>query len=230
MGALRIGLFPSFMYTRVVTGGSGSPELEGIAVALGRALAARRGDKLESIEYAAPPQVVAGLKAGGCDAAFLGIDPVRARDVEFGPPLMRADLTFIVPAGSAAISMADIDQPGVRVAVVRNHTMETQLLGKLAAASMVYAATPDAAIELLRAGAADVAAGIRPGLMAYAARLPGARVLADRYGSNAIALAVLKGRPAPLAEITAFSAAAKASGLAHSALAAAGLLGVEVPA
>lgn len=222
-GTLRVGLFPSFMYTRAA-----DRTLAGVAVELSRALGTRLGCAVELIELPAPPQVVASLKAGETDIAFLGIDPVRGADVDYAGPLMRADLTFLVGPGVDASTIAEADRPDIRVAVVRGHTMETALTGKLAHAKQVPAPTPDAAFDLVCSGAADVSAGIRPGLMAYAARLPGSRVLADRYGSNTIALAVLKGQPERLAEIVSFTRDSKASGLAARAVELACLQGVEI--
>jgi polar amino acid transport system substrate-binding protein len=223
-GELRIGLFPSFMYVRE----PGSGTLRGIAVELARPLAADLGMMARLIEYPAPPQVVAALRDGACDVAFLGVDPVRGRDVDFSPPLMRADFTFLVPPGSAVGAIADVDSPGVRIAVVLGHAMETALAGQVEQATRVYAATPDAAFELLQGGGADVLAGIRPGLMAYARRFPRSAVLSDKYGANTLALAVAKGDAEGLARISAFVAAAKASGLAQHAIAAAGLEGIDV--
>lgn len=222
---LRVALFPSFMYVKTPSG-----ELAGVAVELARALGARLGIEAVLCEFPAPPQVVDSLATGACDVAFLGIDPARAADVDFARPLMRADLTFLVPAASAALTIKDADRPGARIAVVRNHAMDTALRGKLAHAEKIYADTPDAAFELLLHGKVDICAGIRPGLIAYAARLPGSRVLDDRYASNTIALAVCKGQAERLARLDDFTREAKASGLAQRALANAGLHGVEVPA
>ena len=107
------------------------------------------------------------MRAGACDVAFLGIDPSRAIDVDFSTPLMRADFTYLVPAGSTVSVIEDADRPGVRIAVVRNHAMDFALRGKLKQAEPVYADTPDAAIALLREGKVSVSAGIRPGLLDY---------------------------------------------------------------
>ena len=73
--------------------------------------------------------------------------------------------------------------------------------GKLASAQPVYADKPDGAFEMFRAGQADVLAGIRPGLLMYAGKMPGTRVLEDRYGRNVIALAVKKGEMARLSYV-----------------------------
>lgn len=221
---LRFGLFPSFMYVKArVTG-----ELAGIAVELAHALASDLGMSARLIEFPAPPQVVAALRDGECEVAFLGIDPVRGADVDYSPPLMRADFTYLVPAGCDVATIAGADRPGTRIAVVRGHAMETALVGKISSAHLVHAATPDAAFALLTDGAADVLAGIRPGLLAYAERLVGARVLAECYGSNTLALAVRKGDASGLARIRAFVVQAKASGLAVRSIVNAGLRGVDV--
>jgi hypothetical protein len=73
--------------------------------------------------------------------------------------------------------VADADQPGVRIAVVRNHAMDFALRGKLKQAEPMYAETPDAAFDLLRTGKVTVQAGIRPGLLTYSTRLPGSPAL-----------------------------------------------------
>ncbi len=223
-GKVRAAVFPSFLYTRDAATG----EVTGLAILLARAFAASVGVVANVIEYPHPPAALHALAAGKCDIAFLGIDPGRAGEVDFSPPYLRADFTFLVPPGSVIRSLADVDQPGARVAIVSGHAMEIALRGKLSRARPVYAATPDAAFGLLRAGEADILAGIRPGLLNYADALPGARVLDLRYGANLLALAVAKGQAARLAYVGEFIAAAKASGLVQRIIVQAGLRGVEV--
>ncbi len=224
-GRLRVALFPSFMYAKKPDTG----ELSGVAVELARALGERLGVEAMLIEFFSPPDVIEGFKAGACDVAFLGIDPIRANDVDFTSPMMRADFTYLVPVGSSITRIEDADRPGVRIALVRGHAMDTALRGKLTQAEAVYTDTPDAAFALLQGADVNVLAGIRPGLLAYASRLPGSRVLDDRYGSNTIALAVHKGQAERLAYIADFVTEAKESGLAQRALAVAGLRGIEIP-
>jgi polar amino acid transport system substrate-binding protein len=173
---------------------------------------------------------VAALVSGAADIALLGIDPARAEAVDFSPPLLAADFTCLVPEGSPARSIADADRQGVRIAVVRHHAMDTALRGHLKLASPVYADTPDAAFDLLRAGHADVLAGIRPGLSTYAAALPGARVLAGRYGRNVIALAVRRGNASWLVTVSEFATRARLDGIVTRAIASAGLRGVDAVA
>jgi polar amino acid transport system substrate-binding protein len=111
---------------------------------------------------------------------------------------------------------------------VRRHAMDTALQGQVLRAGRVYADTPDAAFDLLRTGRADIMAGIRPGLLGYSARLPGSRVLDERYGANVLALAVRKGEAERLAFVSAFVAEAKRSGLMARIIADTGLGGVAI--
>ena len=162
-GMLRLALFPSFFYRRDEQG-----EPRGVGILLARALAERLGVTLASTEYASPPKVVEALGHDAADVALLGIDPARAAEVDFSPPLLSAEFTFLVPAGSTVRSLAEVDRPGLRIALVRHHAMDTAL--KTGHAERIYAETPDAAFDLFRSGGADVLAGIRPGLIMYASR------------------------------------------------------------
>lgn len=224
-GVLRLGLFPSFFYRK----DAATAEPRGVGIEIARALAERIGIALKPAEYASPPKVVEALASGTADVALLGIDPVRGKDVDFSPPLLAADFTYLVPEKFEARAIADADRPGVRIALVRHHAMDTALRGKLAAAEPVYADTPDAAFELFRGGQADVLAGIRPGLLMYAGMIAGSRVLDDCYGRNVIALAVKKGEAARHAFVGEFIARAKMDGTVARAIERAGLRGVDVP-
>ena len=220
-GALAVGLFPSFFYRSTESG------LQGIAIDIAAALAERAGLRLATREYPAPPDVVRALAAGECDAAFLGIDPARGGGGRLHAGLPAGGVHLAGPGRHRCPEIAEAD--GMRVALVRHHAMDTALRGQLLRAERVYAATPDDAFALFCAGQADVLAGIRPGLMGYAARLPGARVLPDCYGANVLALAVAKAQSARLAFVGEFSIVeARGSGLVRRAIDSAGLRGIDV--
>lgn len=221
-GHVRFGLFPSFLYTK----DSATGAFAGFGIELARRFSEAQGRPLLLREYGAPPAVVRALIDNECDVALLGIDPGRGMDVDFSPPYLRADFTFLVQAGSRIDRICDVDQPGQRVAVVRNHAMEIALRGNLLRADWVFARTPDEGFDMVQAGHADILAGIRPGLLGYADRLPGSRVLQDRYGENVLALAVAKGRDDWLPVINHFVLNARKSGLIRQIIQATGLAGV----
>lgn len=222
---IRVALFLP-QYTRdPVTG-----ELRGNVayMEIARALAARIGVEVQLVGLPTPSKAVECLKVGACDVAFMGNEPSRAPEVDFSPPVVQLDYTYLVPAGSSIRSVADADRAGVRIAVVRNHASTLTLNRMLKHAEQVGAEIPDAAFDLLRTGRADAWASVRAVLLEYSAKLPGSRVLEDRYGANLLTMAVAKGQAERLAYISEFVEEAKASGLVQRAIERSGERGVQV--
>ena len=141
---------------------------------------------------------------------------------------MQVDYTYLVPTGSSIRTVADADQPGVRIALVGNGVSDLALRRMLKRAELIRTDTEGADFELVRSGKADVLAGSRPALLEYSDRLPGSLVLEDRFRAIFIAMAVPKGRTGRLAYIGDFVEEAKASGLVQRAIDRAGLRGAQV--
>ena len=227
-GKIRVALFLP-LYAKDPTTGELQGNLDGVfLVEIIRALAARLSIDVQLVGYPTPAEAVEAIKSGMCDVGFFGTDPVRAAEVDFSPPLVQEDYTYLVPAGSSIHSIADSDRPGIRIAVVRNHASTVALSKILKEAELVYGETPDPTVDLLRTGRADAMASARPGLLAYSNRVPGSRVLDDGYGALFLAIAVRKGQVGRLSYISEFVAEAKRSGMIKSALEHAGARGVEV--
>jgi len=169
-----------------------------------------------------------GLKAAAWDVAFLAIDPARAAVADFSPPYMEYDLTYLVPAGSSIRTVADADQPGVRITTPRGDASDTRLSQMVKRAKLVRVDNSAATVDLLRAGQADARGGARPNLLELSARLPGFRVLEDRFGVIHIAALVPKGHAGRLAYISEFIEEGKISGLVLRAIERAGVRGVQV--
>src|SRR5207245_10451145 len=100
--------------------------------------------------------------------------------------------------------------------------------GRLQHAEQGYAETPDPTFDLLRTGRADAWGSVGVILQAYSARLPGSRVLEDRYGDTLLAMAVAKSHAGRLAYISEFVEEAKASGVVQQAIERGGLRGLHV--
>ena len=135
---------------------------------------------------------------------------------------------YLVPDGSSIRSVTDADQPGVRIAVTSKSVEEIVLSRSLKRAELRSVDTISAGFELLRTGSADVLAAPRPALLPLSSRLPGSRVLADRFHTAFGAMAVPKGQAARLAYIVEFIEQAKASGLVQQAIERTGVRGVQV--
>jgi polar amino acid transport system substrate-binding protein len=166
------------------------------------------------------------LNAGACDVAFMGLE--RAGNVGLSSPIVELDYTCLVLAGSSIRRMADVDRPGVRIAAVRNHLSTLTLSRILKHAELVTAETPDATFALLRSGNFDAMVQVRTALLDYCTKLPGSRVLEDRYGVNLASVVVAIGQVGRLSYVNEFVEEAKASGLVQRAIEGAGLHGVQV--
>ncbi|MEK7875734.1 MAG: transporter substrate-binding domain-containing protein, partial [Pseudomonadota bacterium] len=95
-GKVRVGLGVVAPHWAVKDPATG--ELRGVAVDIARALATRLGVELVMVEYPSPSRVPDGLKVGAWDVGFLAVDPSRAAVVDFAPPHMQVEATYLVPA------------------------------------------------------------------------------------------------------------------------------------
>ena len=227
-GKLRVALFLPQYTKDPVTGEIRGQYTGTVMVQMAHAIAARLGVEVQLVGYPDPATAVECIKAGMCDVAFLGINPSRATEVDFTPPLVLYPFTFLVPAGSSIRSVADADRSGTRVAVLSHHESTSALDRVRKHAELIEAETPDATFDLLRTGHVDAFAAALPMLLAYSAKLPGSRVLEERYGANLLAMAVSKDQPGQLACFSEFVEEAKASGLVQRAIDRAGERGIRV--
>ena len=225
-GALRTGLGLGSLTTATRNPATG--EVKGPALELGRALAARIGIPFVPVEYPRPGAVIDGLRTNAWDISVLIIDPVRAEQVDFSNPFLQSDLTYLVAAGSTIQSVADADQPGIRIGAARGDTSDLQLTRTLKRAELVRTDSIAAAVELLRTGGVNAVALNRPSLIAQSATLPGSRVLSDGFADFYSGVAVPKGHDGWLAYINEFIEEAKASGLVKRMIEALAMQGVRV--
>jgi hypothetical protein len=145
-GQVRIGMFPPHYIKNATTG-----ELKGWGVDLALALAARIGVEARPVEYPSPDKLLEGLNADACDAGFLVNSPVWANAVDYSQPFLQQDFTFLLPPGSSIRSIADVDRPEVRIAVVRHHASILELARILRQAKMVSNDTLQGAADRNRA-------------------------------------------------------------------------------
>ena len=225
-GKIRVGIH-SFYTKDSRTGELKAVSAGIIFLDIARVLGTRIGVEVVPVWHPTIPEMLTCLTAGQCDVGFMGPDPSRA-GVDFSPPFVQLDYTFLVPAGSSIQRIAEADRPNFRIAVVRDHASTLTLSRIFKHAQLIYAATPDPTFELLRNGQADAFASVRGVLLGYAPKLPGSRVLEDHYGANLVGMVVSKDQPARLAYITEFIEQAKASGLVQQAIERSGLPGYLV--
>ena len=228
-GELRVGIgvgpVPSAFWA---TRDPASGEPRGVTVDLARAMARDLGVPLRLVAYANSGEVTAAGPKGEWDVAFMPVDEVRARMVDFGPAYYLTESTYLVAAGSPIRSLAEVDRPGVRVAGVEGTTTTRSAQRSLKNNTVKNYRTADELFEAIRSGNADAIALGRESLAGMQAKLPGARILDGHFQATGTAVAVPKGRPAALAYASTFVDRAKKDGTVRRALDAAGLKGSPV--
>ncbi len=227
-GVFRFGMFLPQYAKDAATG-----ELQGLGpgvvmLGIARGLAARLGAKFSVVELPTPRSALDCVKDGGCEFAFLGIEPSRAAEIDFTPVVFQFDYNFLVPTGSPLRAFADVDRAGIHVTVVHNHASTIALTRMAKHAELVGFDLPDEAFAALTSGNANVFAAPRPILDEYAEKLPGSRVLDEGYGINRVGMAVAKHRQSLLSYLTEFVNEAKTSGLIARLIAEAGLRSLQV--
>jgi polar amino acid transport system substrate-binding protein len=203
-------------------------EVRGPALDLARALAKKIGVKLEPVEYPRPGAVLAGIKDNEWDVTFLVADPARLVDADFSPPYMQSDFTYLVPAGSSKRLVADMDQPGTRIAVPRGDASDLRLTRILKHAELVRLDSIAAAIEMVHGGKVDAYAAPRSLLLALSNKAPGSRVLDDGFANISFVAMVPKDKGGRIAYVSDFIEEAKATGLVKQTIDDANLRGLQV--
>ncbi|MFN0183346.1 MAG: transporter substrate-binding domain-containing protein [Aquabacterium sp.] len=178
-GLLRVGLnLSNFL---LVSAAPPDGEPVGIAPDLGRELAARLGVGLRFVRYANPGALAAAAAQDAWDVGLIGADPLRAAEIAFTPAYLEIEASYLVPAGSPIQTIADVDRPGVRIAVGDKTAYDMYLRRTLQHATLHRAPGLKAAFDLFVAERLDVLAGLVPALTADAPLLPGARLLPGRF-------------------------------------------------
>jgi polar amino acid transport system substrate-binding protein len=191
----------------------------GISTDLARELARRLGVPIEFVRYDSAGKVVEGQKSAAWDICFLAIDPLRAAEISFTAAYVVIEGVYLVAAASPYQANADIDQPGRRVGVIVGSAYDLFLSRELKQATIVRAPAIDGVVDLWVAGRLDAAAGVKPQLEAIAKRLPGVRLLPERFMSINQAMGTHRSREAGARYLGAFVDEMKASGFVAQAFA-----------
>lgn len=188
-------------------------ELSGLAVDLSRQLAQNIGAGVELIPYDTAGNLAQGAAKGAWDIAYLAIDPARATDIEFSPPYLLLEGTYLVRATSPLRTMEDFDRDGVRIAVTARSAYDLHLSRTLQHAQLVRFETTPLSIDRMVEQNLDAVAAVRTALVAAAARVPDARILPGHFMTIPQAAGVPKGRAMAARYVRQFIEQAKASGL-----------------
>ena len=209
-GTLRVGLNMSNFLLTATDAATGKPK--GLAADLGHELGRRLGVPVELVPYPNPGALGDAAKSGAWDVGFLGAEPQRAKEIDFTAAYVEIEATYLVPAGSSIKTIADVDRPGVRIAISDRSAYDLYLTRELKHAQLVRE-RGDAILTRFLSDKLDAMAGLRPGLMKDQAKAPGSRILDGNFTAVQQAAGTPKGRPAGAKYLKEFIEDVKASGL-----------------
>ncbi len=197
---------------------TGSPK--GITAELAHELGKRLGVPVELVPFEAAGKVFEAIKAGAVDIAFVANEPVRAAEIEFTAPYVLIYGNYMVPKDSTLKTAADVDKPGIRIAVGVNSAYDLYLTRTIKNATIVRASTGGgrAMIELFVNDKLEVVAGVRQPLLAYAKDHPDVRLIDEPFMEIKQSMGARKGHLAGAAYLRTFIEEMKASGFVADAL------------
>lgn len=163
--------------TLLVTGKSVSGDPEGVAPDMAREVANRLGVPVSYVPYPRPGDLADDVATDKWDIGLIGADPKRAEKIAFTPPYVEIEATYLVPAGSPIMTLADVDRPGVRIVVSARSAYDLWLSRNIKHAELVRENSIEACYKRFVEDRFEVLSGLRAILMSDAETLPGSRVL-----------------------------------------------------
>jgi polar amino acid transport system substrate-binding protein len=195
---------------------NGTPDNPGgVTPELACELAKRLGVPCELKCFDAAGKAFEALKAKEVDIVFLAIEPVRAAEIEFTAPYVIIEGCYIVPKDSKLNSPADVDQPGIRIAVNKQSAYDLFLSRSLKHATLHR--SDDGAEDFL-ASKYEAAGGVKQALQKFIAGHPGVRLINERFMEIRQAMGTAKGKTAGAAYLRGFIEEMKKSGFVADAL------------
>jgi polar amino acid transport system substrate-binding protein len=202
----------------------------GIAADLALELGRRAGVPVAFVSYDQAGKLAEGVRSGDWDVAFLGAEPQRANEITFTAAYLEIEATYLVPAGSAIKSIAEVDRKGVRIAVADKSAYDLWLSRNVKNAELVRAQGIDGSYKLFVDSKLDVLAGLKPRLLKDVETLPGSRILEGRFMAVQQAIGIPKGRDAGAKYLREFAEEIKTSGFVAEAIKRHSVRGVSVAA
>jgi polar amino acid transport system substrate-binding protein len=223
-GKLRAGInFQNVLLTTLGPNG----EQGGVAVEFARELAQRLAVPLDIISYKSAGGLADAARTGEWDISVLGIEPERAKEIDFAPPLTEIECTYIVPAGSTIRTMDEVDRPGVRIAVGAKSAYDLYLTRTIRNAQLVRIAGLEAATKQFVDDKLEALAGLKPQLLEVAPTLPGSRILDGNFTVVRHTVGTPKGRDAAARYLRDLVEDVKASGLVAKWIVKSGVKGLS---
>jgi polar amino acid transport system substrate-binding protein len=213
-GVLRAGINMSNFLLVVDKTPSGDPI--GPSPSMAAAIADALGVPLQLVPYANPSAIAADAGTGAWDIGNIGAEPQRAAVMDFTAAYAEIEATYLLPPGSTIQSIDEVDRPGNRISVSKGSAYGLWLENHIKQAELKPVEGGGAAFAQFVDDGMEAFAGLRPGLVTEAEKLPGSRILDGQFASVQQAIGINKGNEAAYTWLKTFVEEAKASGLVAS--------------
>ena len=200
----------------LVTGKDPSGDPSGVSPDMAAAIAARLGVPVKYVPYARPGELADDSAKGLWDIGLIGAEPQRAAVINFTAAYCEIEATYLVPAGSAIRNVEEVDQPGRRCAVTARSAYGLWLENNYKRGELLQFNSADEAIKAFTEQKMDAYAGLRPGLIDVAAKIPGSRILDGQFTAVQQAVGTPKKNAAAFPFLRDFVEEAKKGGVVRS--------------
>jgi polar amino acid transport system substrate-binding protein len=210
-GVLRAGInLSNFL---LVTGKSATADPIGVAPDMAKEIAAKLGVPVVYVPFKTPGVLADAVADNVWDIGLIGAEPARAEKITFTAAYVEIEATYLVPPGSPIKSIADVDKPGVRIAVSARSAYDLWLVRNIKHATLVQTEGLGGAFNKFVDDKLDALAGLRPGLLGDVEKLPGGKILDGKFTAVQQAVGTPKANTAGAKFLSDFVEEAKKSGL-----------------
>jgi len=225
-GVLRVGInLTNFL---LVSSRTSAAEPAGVSPDMARAIADHLALELEYVTYPSPGKLADAARRDEWDIALIGAEPQRAEVISFTPAYAEIEATYLAPAGSRLHTVADVDAPGVRIAVTDRTAYGLWLDRNIHQAHLIRSGTFDESLRAFLEQRLEALAGLRPRLISDVATIPGARILDGRFMTVQQAIGTPRAKDAALPYLVEFVRVARTSGFVADLIRKHGVQGLSV--
>jgi polar amino acid transport system substrate-binding protein len=167
----------------------------GISVDLAKALAEILELPVQFVNFERAVDVSSSSGDDLWDVCFLAVDPKRAESIDFTPPYVRIEGSYLASATAQVMDANELVTSDAKVGTIEGTAYTLTLQRKLGADNLILYHDIHAALYALDAGEVEAIAGICQAMEGESAKRPGSRVLTPPFMEIRQAMAMPSGRP-----------------------------------
>ena len=225
-GTLRAGInLSNFL---LVSGRHDNGDPFGVAPDMAHAIGEALDLPVKLVPFESPGAIVDATADDKWDICLIGAEPARAAIISFTKAYVEILATYLVPAGSPLQTIAEVDSPGIRIAVAERAAYDLWLVANIKHATLMHAQGIDGAFQLFVDQQLEALACLKPRLLSDVEKLPGSRILNGQFTSVQQAIGTHKHHSQGAAFLSRFVREATTNGLVANLIAKHGVSGLSV--